>query len=327
MMLTGVALVVLPTVLPQHAWIVRSLADRGVTSLPIAIGGVLMCGIAFAGRSRGEVTPHLVDPDRGTRTALDTLSQQIAQLGDTLQGIRIEFVYLKDALQSQIDRVEASRSSDNAGDAVYRLAASLDQVGMRIEERVATTHREVAESVKTVVATLEKLREDTAGLREESAGLKKQVEEVRQTAEESRQPHHPLDDADEGYAEDWAGEIREDGASDGSRLGLLDMLDDLGRLLPRKDEVEAPIEVDLDPFEGSQDEGWKQAASIPAALPSLPRDEVRLAAPMGLLGRGLPRSDAPTPDEPLGEKLEELRGLLADSRVREALAALERSRR
>src|SRR6185503_17429481 len=130
-----------PTLLPQYAWIARSLAARGVTSLPIAIGGVLMCGIVLAGRSRREATP-LVDPDRGTRVALDTLSQQVAQIGDALQGIRIEFVYLKDALQTQLERVESSRSSDNAGDAVYRLAASLDQVGMRIEERVAATNRE-----------------------------------------------------------------------------------------------------------------------------------------------------------------------------------------
>lgn len=319
MMLVGIALVVLPTVLPRYTWIVHSLAARGVTSLPIAIGGVLMCGIAFAGRSRLDAPPPLVDPDRGTRTALDTLSQQIAQLGDALQGIRIEFVYLKDALQSQFDRVEASRGADNAGDAVYRLAASLDQVGMRIEDRVATTNREVTESVKSVVATLE-------ALREESAGLKKQIDEVRHTAEESQPPRHPLDDADEAYAEDWPGEEHER-APHGSRLGLLDMLDDLGRLLPRKDEVETPIESERDPFEGSRDEGWKHAASVPAALPSLPRDEARIAEPIGLLGRGMPRSEPPAPDEPLGEKLEELRGLLADSRVREALAALERSRR
>src|SRR6185295_12133343 len=120
----------------------------------------------------------------GTRVALDTLSQQVAQIGDALQGIRIEFVYLKDALQTQLERVESSRSSDNAGDAVYRLAASLDQVGMRIEERVAATNREVAESVKALGTALETLRTESAGLQREletklETKLEKQIEEVR----------------------------------------------------------------------------------------------------------------------------------------------------
>ena len=367
MMLAGVALVVLPTVLPQHAWIIRSLAARGVTPLPIAIGGVLMCGIAFAGRSRRETPAPVVDTTgQETSAAIEALSQHIASLGDGLQGIRIEFVYLKDTLQAQLERLQASASSSTAGDAVYRLAASLDQVGLRIEERFNAGNRDLGESVHALSTALEGLREDNVKLREQfeesarasaaaareqleesaraSAAAREQLEEsarasaaAREQLEETARASaaaaaavaaakaESLEEIDEGYADGWNGG-RALASPPPDRLGLLDMLDDLGRLLPRK-AVPEPDVIDMDLFEGSQDEGWKQAVSIPSALPSYREDEMRLAERGQLLGRDMPRAKAPEVEGIVGDKLEELRDLLADARVREALAALEKGRR
>ena len=320
MMLAGIALVVAPTFLPQYAWVARSLAARGVTSLPIAIGGVLMCGIALASRSSRaslDVTASAIAATRETSPAVEALAQQIATLGDGLQAIRIEFVYLKDALQSQFDRMQTTPQTQDsgAGDAVYRMAASLDQVGMRIEERFNAGHRELGESVRAVAASLETVREECANLRTK-------LDEVRERAPEIEVQPAPKDEV---YADGWSDEQEDRSA----RLGLLDMLDDLGRLLPAKPAADVDDEPALepDPFTSAQDEGWKHTPSIPAALPSHRGEELRMAGTGHLLGRGTPRAEPPSGQAIVGEKLEELRDLLADARVREALAALERTRR
>ncbi len=320
MMLVGIALVVVPTFLPQYGWVVRSLAARGVTSLPFAIGGVLMCGIAFAGRSGRanlDVTASAISAARETSPAIAALAQQIATLGDGLQAIRIEFVYLKDALQSQFDRMQSTPQSQDsgAGDAVYRLAASLDQVGMRIEERFNAGHRELGESVRALATALETLRD-------EHANLRTTLEEVRERAPEAKV--EPAEAEEELYADGWNPEDEDRSA----RLGLLDMLDDLGRLLPAKspDVADEPA-LEPDPFTTAQDEGWKHSGSIPPALPRPRSEELRMADTKNLFGRSLPHSDPASSQGIVGEKLEELRDLLADERVRQALAALERTRR
>lgn len=319
MMLAGIALVVVPTFLPQYGWVVRSLAGRGVTSLPFAIGGVLMCGIAFtsrASRASLEATAAVISSARQTSPAVDALARQIATLDDGLQAIRIEFVYLKDALQSQLERLQAPQNQDSsAGDAVYRLAASLDQVGMRIEERVNTGHRELGESVRAVAASLETVREECSNLRTRLDELREQAPVTKVVSVETE---------DEDYADEWTDEE----AERSSRLGLLDMLDDLGRLLPRKaSDVEEEPAIEPDPFATAQDEGWKHSGSIPSALPSPRSEALRMADSGNLLGRGVPRVEPTSSQGVVGEKLEELRDLLADARVREALAALERTRR
>lgn len=308
MIVVGVALIVLPTAAPRYGWIVRSLAARGVTSLPIAIGGVLMSGLSFAIRSARTGLVAALEASSQTSPAVEELAQQVAHLGDGLQGLRIEFVYLKDSLQSQLERVQTAGGSDSAGDAVYRLAASLDQVGMRIEERLNAEQRRLAETLQGISTALETLRDESA--------------RVRARLEDPASAGYPTSDA--AYADGWTSEDDPRPA----RLGLLDMLDDLGRLLPHKAvPVDEGPEIEPDPFEGVQDEGWKQSSSVPAPLPKLRGDELRLAEPIELLGRDLPRVPSPSADPGLGDKLEELRGLLADERVREALSALERTRR
>jgi hypothetical protein len=322
MMLAGIGLVVVPTFLPQYGWVVRSLAARGVTSLPIAIGGVLMCGIAFASRSSRaslDATASALSAARETSPVIDALGHQIATLGDGLQAIRIEFVYLKDALQSQIDRMQTTPQPQDsgAGDAVYRLAASLDQVGMRIEERFVAGHRDLGESVRALATSLETLRE-------EHANLRSTLEELRERAPEAKV--EPVEPTPEVYADEWSDKQEEEDRS--ARLGLLDMLDDLGRLLPAKSEEVVEDETALEPDPFAQDEGWKHAGSIPPALPRQRGEELRMASDSrNLLGQGLPRSESTSSQGLVGEKLEELRDLLADERVRQALAALERTRR
>jgi hypothetical protein len=300
MLLVGAAIAVLPTVMPENAWMVRSLAAKGITSAPLLVGSFVLWGLCLNSRSSRSRAQSVQDAAFSTSPAIDTLAAEVAHLGDGLQGLRIEFVYLKDALQSQQDHNQSTPANDAPGDAMYRLAASLDQLGARVEGRLHASHNELHQALQGVASTIEALKIAAA------------TPPVVEAAVDHRPTEYPhLEHAAEGSA-------------NGARLGLLDMLDDLGRLLPSKStSVARPVETD--PFEEVQDEGWKHAASIPAPLP-MGRDEIHLA-PGELLAGGRVHPTMEHDEEPLGEKLADLRNLLADARVREALASIERMRK
>jgi len=300
MLVTGVALAVLPTVMPTYGWMVHSLAARGVTSSPMLVGSFVLWGVWLAARASRSRARFVQEAASSTSPSIDKLASEIAHLGDGLQGLRIEFVYLKDALQSQ----QPAPANDAPADAMYRLAASLDQLGARVEGRLHASHSELHQALQGVAATIEALK---------AASLAAPTVVVEATDHQGVEyaPH---------------GEHAHDASTNGARLGLLDMLDDLGRLLPRKATshvVRPPAETD--PFGQVQDEGWKHTPSIPGPLPT-GREEIRAAGPGELLAGGRVHPSMDHDEEPLGDKLAELRDLLADERIREALASLERLR-
>jgi hypothetical protein len=301
MLLVGVAIAILPTVMPGNAWMVRSLAAKGLTSAPMLVGSFVLWGLCLNSRSSRSRAQSVTDAALSTSPAIDNLAAEVAHLGDGLQGLRIEFVYLKDALQSQQDRNQSAPANDAAGDAMYRLAASLDQVGARIEGRLHASHGELSQALQGVASTIEALK----------------LASATPPVVEAPAEHHAVEYPQIEHAAE--------GSANGARLGLLDMLDDLGRLLPHKSApVARPVETD--PFELVQDEGWKHAISIPGALPA-GREEIHLPAAGELLAGGRVHPTMEHDEEPLGDKLADLRDLLADARVREALASIERMRK
>lgn len=326
LLLAAATLILVPTVLPQYGWIVRSLAARGVSSLPLYAGGVLLCGFWLSARTTRANFLATQETALASVPLIDKLVQEVAHLGDGLQGMRIEFVYLKDALQSHLERAQMNVPSDTPADGMYRLAASLDQVGLRIEERLNANHLEIGQSLQAVSSTIESLRalDSNARIQREGGNDARIDDSLRGT------DHEPIP-SDTGHTpgtEGWD----HDGAERRSRLGLLDMLDDLGRLLPRKTPpARERLSLQFDPFEDVQDEGWKHSASIPGPLPSdhsdHTGDELRFPGAGELLGSGFPNSPDSSHDETLGEKLAELQSLLADDLVREALVSIDRNRR
>jgi hypothetical protein len=329
--LTGAALIIVPSALPQYAWIVHSLARRGVTGLPLYVGGVVLTGLWLSTRSNRTRAMAVRESAASAAGAIEKLAGEVGHLGDGLQGLRIEFVYLKDALQTQSERAQTNTntSSDNAGDAMFRLAASLDQVGARLEERFNSSHRELGQALQSVSTTVESLKVL-------SLETKAQVEAVKERpVETARKVELPDDHLRSSVVHDldvYDGSDHDESARS-TRLGLLDMLDDLGRILPRKtspalDRPSAPPTIQADPFEEVQDEGWEHAASIPGPMPAARSGgELRLAGAGELLGSGSDYAADSLDGLPLGDKLAELRNLLADVRVREALASIERIRK
>lgn len=330
--LTGAALIIVPSALPQYAWIVHSLARRGVTGLPLYVGGVVLTGLWLSTRSNRTRAMAVRESAASAAGAIEKLASEVGHLGDGLQGLRIEFVYLKDALQTQSEHAQSNTNTtaDNAGDAMFRLAASLDQLGARLEARFNAGHRELGQALQAVTGTVDSLKELSLQTKIELEAVQQQrpVEPARhielQDSHSRSSVAHDLDVSD-----DWV----DDESLRSTRLGLLDMLDDLGRILPQRtspavDRPSAPPTIHTDPFGEIQDEGWEHAASIPGPIPAARTgDELHLASAGELLGAGSDYAAGSLEDLPLGDKLAELRNLLADVRVRKALASIERVRK
>jgi len=315
--LAGLALILVPTLAPQYGWAVQSLAKRGVTSLPLLVGGVILYGTWLSSRANRAYTKTIREGAPNPGPSIDKLAGEVAHLGDSLQGVRIEFVYLKDALQTLQERTQTTASNEVSADSMFRLAASLDQVGYRIEERVHANHQETTQALQAMASAIEALRSMGFGARHSADG------EARATAGRRTE-----------YESDASGSTRDDG--DGwkpdepgrrARLGLLDMLDDLGRVLPKKTSpaLERP-NVDLDAFDDARDEGWKEAGILPGPLPSSRPVDLSVQGPGVLLSSGFSKASGGSEEAPIGDKLTELRSLLADQRVRDALSSIERNR-
>lgn len=140
-------LAVVPRAVPSLAHVASDLARSGLTwPLVGGFGLVLAAVAASARRPREEASPSApVTPDRSGSTPLadDPLARDIAsdlaRVRGGLHDLRIEFVYVKDAL-ARLQQSATSTATDpdrDAEAAIFRLAASLDQLSGRIEHELA----------------------------------------------------------------------------------------------------------------------------------------------------------------------------------------------
>ena len=137
LVLAGIAIASLPVFLPQYAWIAKGLAKHGMTSGPLLVAGCVLFGVAWMLRMQAPApAPEPVHDDR-RELILDQLATELAQMRGGIQELRVEFVYLKDAQQSLV-QVQSAQNAESQGEAqqaaIFRLAASLDQVGARDRE-------------------------------------------------------------------------------------------------------------------------------------------------------------------------------------------------
>src|SRR5262249_400029 len=154
----------------------------------------------------------------------------------------------------------SNANADNPSDAVFRLAASLDQLGARLEERINSNHRELGQSVQGLSQEFSKEVEALKAIASAPRPEPEKVPEkliVHEPAESASTESSGTQD-EKAKDDDWDHED----SSRHSRLGLLDMLDDLGRILPRRTSpaLERPHVqpgAQTDAFVDIQDEGWK----------------------------------------------------------------------
>jgi hypothetical protein len=140
------ALALVPRAVHATGPAVAELARLGVTWPLLAGFGVVIAAVATTARRTATSAPiqPVSEPESTTSLAQDPLARDIAgelaRVRGSLHDLRVEFVYVKDALSRlQQTASQADAESDHDAEAaIFRLAASLDQLGGRIEHELST---------------------------------------------------------------------------------------------------------------------------------------------------------------------------------------------
>jgi hypothetical protein len=140
------ALALVPRAVHAAGPAVAELARMGVTWPLLAGFGVVIAAVATTARRAptSAAMQPVPEPESKASLAQDPLARDIAgelaRVRGGLHDLRVEFVYVKDALSRlQQTASQADAESDHDAEAaIFRLAASLDQLGGRIEHELST---------------------------------------------------------------------------------------------------------------------------------------------------------------------------------------------
>lgn len=304
----GCALIGLPALSRDYAWITNNFSKHGITGAPVALTGIVLCGLWIATRTRREAPAPVVEP--AENLLLEQLASDMAQARGGMQDLRVEFVYLKDAVQSAAAQKQMeANSGDDPQAAVFRLAASMDQLAGRLEHRLKAQDAALHEA-------LGQLKTATAETSTRVDELRAHIEQGIQAAQIASEAEAfdgedevEIETGFEPHEDDLAVYVELEEQNAGPDLGLLNQLDDFGALHSPK--------------------------TSPSIRPGTPSREVAhdLFSGNGN-GRGSPRMRGPLPSEPsladvevgTEQKIALLRELMADPAIRQALEGARRSR-
>jgi hypothetical protein len=146
-----------PKALPAQAELFQRAAAHGLT------GGALLCAslelfaLSMFARALGRNVESMANTD-DQGLLLDQLTTDLAITRTSMQELRVEFVYLKDQVTNMGRDLPTSIVSANESstrDAMYRLAASLDQVGARLEQRIRSQQGTLESTLQEVQQSLQ----------------------------------------------------------------------------------------------------------------------------------------------------------------------------
>lgn len=152
----GLALAAAPGLSPQLGKVTEKLAEMGLHTGALMMGGMILlalgmlsralANVAEGGRSDSDTLLEQLGEDQATlRTVCARMEQRLGQLAQTVQG-------LGEAGEQSGAKQEESESSD----ALWRLAASLDQLGARLEKGLDGHIRTLEQRIAGVVSALER---------------------------------------------------------------------------------------------------------------------------------------------------------------------------
>jgi len=270
----GTALALLPRFAPQFDWSVRNLASQGVTGGSIAVGGCVLLALGLAARAQARFFRTAGEPSDAD-LLLEHVANELTDIRSDIRDTNLRVSQVKDETRGLFEAVQARETMDTTdhqtADATYRLAASLDQLGARIEQRLGSQDASVGQAFTE---------------------LREQLEGVRALAEELKH----------------------------KEVALAPAVDPQPVIAP----VPEPEPV-YDTYAYTEPEGPPQGLAL---LDSLDRQAVNETEPPAPLPQSGPQSGMATP-VPLSLRpgpiqinegaIEEIRTLLADERVRDAL--------
>jgi hypothetical protein len=308
----GSALIGLPVLSREYAWITTNFAKHGIGGAPVVMTGIVLCGLWIATRKRREA-PVESQPPEGN-PLLEQLASDLAQARGGMQDLRVEFVYLKDAVQSAAAQQQmlGNSSGDDSQAAVFRLAASMDQLAGRLEHRIKAQDAALQES-------LAQLKSAICETSTRVDALHDHIEQGIQAAQIAQEAHQAdLFDGDDEVEIEPGFEAREDDLAVYVELEEQYAAPDLG-LLNELDDFGAPHSQKTSPSIRPNAQGQEIARDLVAG-----NGHVR--APQR--ERGPLPSERSLADVEVGTeaKLALLRELMADPAIREAMESARRAR-
>lgn len=176
----GLVLTAVPGVSALASRFVPGLEHLGVHGGALLMGGLTLVGLGMVMRRCQQVAVQVAEAGSDSG-AMDDLAARVAQLGGTLEGLDNQVRGLREELDvrfggmsasfeklgrdlaAQLDQPQAEGLGSE--DAIFRLAASLDKVGARIEERLKSQFGDLTQRIGKVESSLQEaaaLMEDVA---------------------------------------------------------------------------------------------------------------------------------------------------------------------
>lgn len=141
-LVTGLAPQLPESVAPALDLLARAGLDKG----PLAMFGLLTIGVSFGMRRNGptEDTTSERLAEQLERES-EAVEAQFREAGATVEMLRQDIVALQQAVKNGFDATatSASSSQEAGNDRIFRLAASLDQLGAQVDRRLDLAHEEL----------------------------------------------------------------------------------------------------------------------------------------------------------------------------------------
>lgn len=261
----GVGLLQPPVAVPHAEWIATKFSRLGVQGLPIIAAGFTIFSLGFVARLQASIGRALSGKsEQQSNPELERLAEEFGQLRGALGNVQTELLANKQRQDSMLESIQSApaqgQSDAENSKAMFRLAASLDQLGARIGERLkeqATVFDgRLADITTAVVRAQQDITEavDQIELRASQQAAPVAEQQPTETAAiESNEPqtYEFIDDL--GYEEPAAEESDEEelhimveleeeepARVQDSPLGLLDSLDDFGSLVDPNPPLPSP---------------------------------------------------------------------------------------
>ncbi len=151
---------------PDQAHLIQQISSRGVSAGVLWCSAAALLGLGLVARRIGRSLDLIADREE-ENFVIEQLASDMAQSRASLQELRVEFIYLKDALGTLGRDLPArlSEASENSTrDAMYRLAASLDQVGARLEQRIRSQQGTLEDTLHELQSSLQMTCEQVSQL-------------------------------------------------------------------------------------------------------------------------------------------------------------------
>ena len=157
----GLALTVAPNVSWKASQIMVGLDYLGVHGGALVMGGLVLIGLASVLRRIKQVATQLAQAGSDTGL-LEHVAADVLQVGTVLEGVERSVGELRvhvdkevQGLRTAVGQVSAELKQEPEGglgseDAIFRLAASLDKVGAKIEERLKTQFADLTDRIGKV---------------------------------------------------------------------------------------------------------------------------------------------------------------------------------